>query len=241
MTESPDRKICRTDGCNKLLRDCNQSGYCGKCYGRAPERVKQRIADYCLKRYGCSPDQMKRECSGGCGQPLRYNNKTGCCRRCVKKLPSFRQHSNKVNRAHWKKVKEQAPDLWQRRLAQYRASMERARSTPQGKIHFLLRDANKRASKSGLPCGVTLAELGVLPTVCPVFGILLDYSYGRSGRHADNAASLDRIVPSLGYVAGNVCVISWRANRIKHNATPEELQALADYAARMARKLSIVS
>lgn len=41
--------------------------------------------------------------------------------------------------------------------------------------------------------------------------------------------SLDRIVPSLGYVPGNVAVISHRANRIKSDATADELRAVADW------------
>jgi hypothetical protein len=42
----------------------------------------------------------------------------------------------------------------------------------------------------------------------------------------DNSPSLDRIVPEKGYVAGNIRVISQRANRIKSNATVEELRAV---------------
>jgi hypothetical protein len=45
----------------------------------------------------------------------------------------------------------------------------------------------------------------------------------------DNAPTLDRINNSCGYVPGNVAVISWRANRIKCDATPEELRRIADY------------
>lgn len=46
----------------------------------------------------------------------------------------------------------------------------------------------------------------------------------------DNTPSLDRIVPHKGYVPDNVCVISWRANRLKSDASPAELRMLADYA-----------
>lgn len=40
---------------------------------------------------------------------------------------------------------------------------------------------------------------------------------------------MDRIIPELGYTKGNVVVISFRANRLKNDATYEELRALADY------------
>ena len=48
--------------------------------------------------------------------------------------------------------------------------------------------------------------------------------------------SLDRINPKLGYVKGNVQVISWRANNIKRDATAEELRLVADFVARQQDK-----
>ena len=55
---------------------------------------------------------------------------------------------------------------------------------------------------------------------CPVLGIPL-YSDGRDNQ---NAPSLDRFIPSLGYVKGNVFVISRRANVLKGDATIEEVK-----------------
>lgn len=57
---------------------------------------------------------------------------------------------------------------------------------------------------------------------CPVFG----YSFTTNCKSADTSPSLDRIDSSLGYVEGNVWVISTRANRIKSDATLEELKLL---------------
>lgn len=42
----------------------------------------------------------------------------------------------------------------------------------------------------------------------------------------DNSPSLDIIIPSKGYVKGNVWVISNRANRAKSNLSLEELKTL---------------
>lgn len=44
-----------------------------------------------------------------------------------------------------------------------------------------------------------------------------------------NSPSLDKIVPELGYVKGNIVVVSLRANQIKSDATIEELQAVAKF------------
>ncbi|SKB50487.1 hypothetical protein SAMN05660880_01353 [Luteibacter sp. 22Crub2.1] len=68
----------------------------------------------------------------------------------------------------------------------------------------------------------------MIPLHCPVLGLPL---YRNSGGAAQgpNSPSLDRIDPALGYVQGNVKVISSRANAIKSNASPEELLRVAAY------------
>lgn len=48
-------------------------------------------------------------------------------------------------------------------------------------------------------------------------------------QHKDCAPSLDRLVPALGYVRGNVRVISHRANRLKGDALIEEIEAVLHY------------
>ena len=48
-------------------------------------------------------------------------------------------------------------------------------------------------------------------------------------RHDENAAELDRMVPSLGYIQGNVTFLSRRINRLKNNATVEELELLIEW------------
>lgn len=65
-----------------------------------------------------------------------------------------------------------------------------------------------------------------IPELCPVLGIPMKINKGCSTSR-DSSPSIDRFVPALGYVLGNVCVISLKANRIKNNGTPEELMAVA--------------
>lgn len=38
---------------------------------------------------------------------------------------------------------------------------------------------------------------------------------------------MDRVIPELGYVKGNVEIISYRANRLKNDATYHELRAIS--------------
>jgi hypothetical protein len=40
---------------------------------------------------------------------------------------------------------------------------------------------------------------------------------------------LDRLIPELGYVKGNIAVVSTRANTLKRDATPEELMKVARF------------
>jgi hypothetical protein len=45
----------------------------------------------------------------------------------------------------------------------------------------------------------------------------------------DNTPSLDKIIPSLGYVKGNVAVISWKANVMKSNLSIDMLESILSY------------
>lgn len=88
-----------------------------------------------------------------------------------------------------------------------------------------VRNARSRAGKLGLPCDLHVSDLEV-PEMCPVLGIPLGWG-GDCPR--DNRISLDRVIPEMGYVPGNVRVISWRANTLKNNATVEETRRLLAY------------
>lgn len=63
-------------------------------------------------------------------------------------------------------------------------------------------------------------------THCPILGIELEYF---AEGVQENSPSFDRIDSNLGYIPGNVQVISWRANRIKNDGTSEEHRKIADY------------
>ena len=62
--------------------------------------------------------------------------------------------------------------------------------------------------------------MGIMPKVCPVFNKPLIKG---DGAHHRWSPSIDRIDPQKGYVRGNLQVISFLANAMKQDATPEEL------------------
>jgi len=94
----------------------------------------------------------------------------------------------------------------------------------------MLIGAKRRAKALNLPFAITKDDL-YIPLVCPVLGIPIHVVSGRAARAG--SPSVDRVVPEVGYVSGNVCVISHRANLIKNNATEGEHRQVADYVARM--------
>lgn len=92
--------------------------------------------------------------------------------------------------------------------------------------HTLLESARHRARTRGHEFTVTAEDIH-WPTHCPALGMELIYG-GHRGFHP-HSASLDRRDNDRGYVPGNVFVLSWRANRIKNDASSAELRAIADY------------
>ena len=80
----------------------------------------------------------------------------------------------------------------------------------------------QRAKKKSVPFAMSPSDLldhstGKLPEFCPIFPhIRLDYDAGPDRRCW---ASVDKIVPELGYVSGNVWVISMAGNTWKMNGS----------------------
>jgi hypothetical protein len=86
--------------------------------------------------------------------------------------------------------------------------------------------AKERAIRKKLPFNMTAFSELVIPVICPVLGIPI---VRKGGQRTAQSPSLDRVKPHLGYVPGNVRVISWRANDLKKNATSHELRSIAEY------------
>lgn len=93
-----------------------------------------------------------------------------------------------------------------------------------GYVGRMLREARKRAQARGLEFSLTPDDVPV-PSHCPVLGIPLSTDDG----DWNTSPSLDRIDPKKGYTPDNVRVISFRANRIKCDATVAEIEAILAY------------
>jgi len=96
-------------------------------------------------------------------------------------------------------------------------------------VKSILNSARTRARKNGLEFNLTQDDLAV-PLICPVLGIPIFFGRSGFGKHLNDSASMDRIIPERGYVKDNIKIISMRANILKRDCTdPEELRKVADY------------
>jgi hypothetical protein len=84
---------------------------------------------------------------------------------------------------------------------------------------IMFNNARSRAKEKGLPFSIELSDI-VIPDRCPVLDIPITKQVENLN---DNSPSVDRIRPALGYVKGNVRVISQRANRLKCDGTAAEM------------------
>lgn len=93
---------------------------------------------------------------------------------------------------------------------------------------WLLNRSILNAHTSGIEHRLTIADIP-LPNKCKYLGVQLIYPTdpGRDRRWSNNQASIDRIDSKKGYTPDNIQVISFLANRMKQDATIEEMVAFA--------------
>ena len=63
--------------------------------------------------------------------------------------------------------------------------------------------------------------------ICPALGIKMMVGTNEKGNW--RSPSLDRIIPELGYVKGNVVIVSFKVNRVKNNSSLEELTKITNF------------
>jgi len=114
---------------------------------------------------------------------------------------------------------------YKKRATEYQKN--RLHSDPLEYKKQLLRVIKYRCGKKGIPFDVTVEDIDWVE-VCPVFGWELVYAPS-NGKKVRYQPSVDKIVPSLGYVKGNIQVLSHLANSMKQDASQEELELFAKW------------
>lgn len=148
------------------------------------------------------------------------------CGKCRKTLPESaycKAHTQYRKIQGWCRGCHREYDRERRRANPESARQNDKRKRTKGTTGRLLSMAKSRAKIYSMEFSITKTDISI-PSRCPVLGIPI--LVGASAHDRENAPSLDRIDPTRGYVSGNVRVISWRANRLKNDATAAELALL---------------
>lgn len=161
------------------------------------------------------------------------------CPTCNRTLPASSFHKDKRTATGlrcWCKecVREKfrrtflGTDAYKARQEKYRADRKaRVALDPKPQwITYAMGNAVQRARALGLPYSLTKEDIAkVFPDVCPLLGLRFTFATGRT---TASSPTLDRKNNTLGYIPENVWVISAKANRIKSNATTEEIAMVAE-------------
>ena len=172
------------------------------------EEVKSRICTKCGKEKPL--EEFSRNKQGKYGR-------RAFCKECEHKIQNSPERLARRNEL--RKLKRENDEY---RLARNLKDTETRHNNEDSIKKALIRAAKARAKKKGIPFDITIEDF-ILPEKCPLLEIPLTVGYGTS---QENSYSLDKIIPDLGYVKGNVWVISNKANMIKNNASLEELKLL---------------
>ena len=100
----------------------------------------------------------------------------------------------------------------------------------------MIRSVKSRSKRKGIVCQIKAINIKI-PDVCPVLGIPIAKG---NGKVEDGSPTVDKIIPELGYVPGNVAVISYRANVLKNNGTADEHRKIASWVSQMTEEGRVV-
>jgi hypothetical protein len=135
---------------------------------------------------------------------------TSQCKECLRKYGSSPKVLERDRVIYQKRKKELKQQQLIRDLKDWR--------------YVLLRSSRTSAKMSNLSHSIKLKDI-VIPEYCPLLGFKLTRI---KGGQIDTNPSIDRIDSSKGYEPENIQVISIKANRMKSNASVEELLLFAE-------------
>ena len=98
-------------------------------------------------------------------------------------------------------------------------------------IPQMLSNSKIRAKAKKLPHNITsddIREVWPKDNICPVLKKPFEMGF-KSGKTKSMAPSLDKIIPSKGYTKGNIVVISEIVNRLKSDASLEDLKKIINF------------
>lgn len=166
-----------------------------------------------------------RDCGRELPLDMFYKNGTGYrpeCKECTLKAISERRSRDiEASRAKERERYHKNRDKEIAAMKRYRKNLKETNYFK----HFIM-NKKKSVMRACIHWDLDEDYLRELFTgVCPVFGCAIH----AGGAKDDCKAELDRLIPSKGYVKGNVRWISRRANRIKSDASIDEIKKILKY------------
>lgn len=245
-------KLCPTCKREKDVADFAKSGstrdglnwQCKSCHSERMKAMRQRNAEHVAElpaERKCSTCKTIKSAAEFNRSKLTHDGLCNVCRSCEKTYRKVRKEKNKAaneNRCSYagkrcsncdRVLPPEAFGKDNSRVSGLKSvcrdcdsliSLEWRRKNA---AKVLLKSARNRAKENGIPFSIKLEDVYV-PAFCPVLRIPLEV-----GGERFNSPSLDRIDNTKGYEPGNVIVVSLRANRLKSDATLDELIALAEF------------
>lgn len=150
----------------------------------------------------------------------------------VKDDPSFHskklEHGRKYRESHKEQIKNYSeeynmrPAVIERKATWYQEKM--SKMSIKERLELMVRRASHRAKLKKVNFDITWEDIEYVE-ICPILEITLNWgeTSNEGGRNIDTP-SLDRINPELGYIKGNVKIISNLANMMKNSANKEQIR-----------------
>lgn len=114
----------------------------------------------------------------------------------------------------------------ERKLDESKRRVEKRKTNLDYNLKTRINQCKSRAAKEELPFDLDLEYVKSIYTdVCPYLGIKMKL-VATSGNSMD-AISIDKIIPALGYVKGNIQIISYKANVMKQDVDLNTLRTFA--------------
>ena len=128
-----------------------------------------------------------------------------------------------------KKMRERIDKQWNNSISGKNAKQRWKERNPKWAwVISAVGGAKTRAREKGIPFALTKEHVySILTDICPILGY--EFIFIGNKQMSERSPSIDRINPKLGYVDGNVAIISVKANAIKSNASWEEIEKVAKW------------
>lgn len=166
----------------------------------------------------------------------RYQERKNDLEYHTKKL----EHQAKYRKNHKEQIDNYSyeynsrPEVIERKAEWYQEKNNKKSIT--NKIESMLVRAKNRSEEKNVPFNITIEDI-TFTEICPLLNIPLNW---KDGPRDKDTPSLDRVIPELGYVKGNVRIISNLANMMKSYASAQELLTFSENINKYMNKEDIV-